>query len=153
MARFHADLLGAMADSSSFTPEPQGRVGSARSGAARPRLGFILSTYEWPEALDVVLRSLAEQSDPDFDLVVADDGSGPGTQAVVERWRPAFGDRLDYVWQADEGFRLARVLISACLHPMPTTLSCSTASRFRADTASERCARQRDLAGSPPGGG
>lgn len=107
---FHADLLGAQADSLLRTTERQGRVGSPLRGAGRPRLGVVLSTYEWPEALDAVLRSLAEQSDPDFDLVVADDGSGPETHAVVERWRPVFGDRLDYVWQADEGFRLARVL-------------------------------------------
>jgi len=74
-----------------------------------PSLSVIVSTYEWPEALDAVLRALAEQSDPDFDLVVADDGSGPETAAVVDRWRSRFGDRLRHVAQVDEGYRLARV--------------------------------------------
>ena len=69
-----------------------------------------MSTYEWPEALHVVLRALADQSDRDFVLVVADDGSGADTAAVVDSWRAAFGGRLAHAWQPDEGFRLARVL-------------------------------------------
>ena len=77
---------------------------------ARARLGVVVSTYEWPEALDAVIRALADQSDRDFALVVADDGSGAETAAVVERWRSAFEERLTHAWQPDEGFRLARVL-------------------------------------------
>ena len=72
-------------------------------------LSVVVSTYEWPQALDAVLFGLSEQSDPDFDVVVADDGSGPATAAVVERWSGPFGDRLRHVLQPDEGFRLARV--------------------------------------------
>jgi len=69
-----------------------------------------VSTYESPEALDAVLWGFAEQSDPGFVLVVADDGSGSDTKTVVDRWRSHFGGRLLHVWQPDEGFRLARVL-------------------------------------------
>ena len=50
-------------------------------------ISVIVATYEWPEALDAVLFALSEQSDPDFEVVVADDGSGPATAATVERWR------------------------------------------------------------------
>ena len=70
---------------------------------------MIVATYEWPEALDAVLFGLSEQSDPDFEVVVADDGSGPETAAVVARWASTFGDRLQHARQPDEGFRLARV--------------------------------------------
>jgi glycosyltransferase involved in cell wall biosynthesis len=72
-------------------------------------LSVVVATYEWPAALDAVLFGLSEQTDVEFDLVVADDGSGPETVAVVDRWRHAFGDRLTHVRQEDEGFRLARV--------------------------------------------
>jgi glycosyltransferase involved in cell wall biosynthesis len=74
-----------------------------------PELSVVVSTYAWPEALDAVLFGLSEQTDPDFDTVVADDGSGPETAAVVERWTGRFGGRLSHVRQADEGYRLARV--------------------------------------------
>ena len=47
---------------------------------------------------------------PSFTLVVADDGSGPDTEALVDRGESSFGERLVHAWQPDEGFRLARVL-------------------------------------------
>ena len=72
-------------------------------------VSVIVSTYEWPLALDVVLRALAAQRDQSFEVVVADDGSGEGTADVVQRWERVFRDRLQHVWQADEGWRLARV--------------------------------------------
>jgi GT2 family glycosyltransferase len=78
--------------------------------AGTPSVAIVISTYEWPAALNAVLRGFADQSDDDFALVVADDGSGPATREVVERSRSTFGGRLTHVWQPDEGFRLARVL-------------------------------------------
>ena len=72
-------------------------------------LTVIVSTYEWPKALDAVLRALFDQSDPEFDLVVANDGSGPETAALVAGWRSKFGERLRHAVQPDEGYRLARV--------------------------------------------
>jgi glycosyltransferase involved in cell wall biosynthesis len=73
-----------------------------------PSLSVIVVTYEWPEALDVVLRALSEQQDPAFEVIVADDGSGPGSASVAHRWQETLGDRLRYVWQPDEGWRQAR---------------------------------------------
>jgi len=70
-------------------------------------LSIVVDTYEWPRALDAVLRGLADQSDSDFDLVVADDGSGPETAALVRAWAERLP--LRHVRQEDEGYRLARV--------------------------------------------
>lgn len=84
---------------------PPGEV-SRRSG---PSLSVVVSTYEWPEALDAVLRGFFDQSDADFELVVADDGSGTPTAEVVAYWRPVFGGRLAHVRQDDAGYRVARV--------------------------------------------
>ena len=74
----------------------------------RPSLTVVVVTYEWPGALDLVLQALSEQEDPAFEVVVADDGSGPASGSVVECWQGAFHDRLRYVRQADEGGRLGR---------------------------------------------
>ena len=71
-------------------------------------VSVIVTTFEWPDALDAVLRGLATQSDASFDVVVADDGSGPETAAVVDGWRETFPGRLTHAWQPDEGFRLSR---------------------------------------------
>jgi hypothetical protein len=44
-----------------------------------------------PEALDAVLWGLAAQSDPSFDVLVADDGWTASTEATVDRWTGEFG--------------------------------------------------------------
>lgn len=80
-----------------------------------PSLSVVVKTYEWPEALDLVLRSLSEEKDEDVEVVVADDGSGRRTAQVVSSWREDFAGRLAHVRQADQGFRLARIANLATL--------------------------------------
>ncbi len=80
-----------------------------------PRISVVIATYEWPEALDVMLEALSDQRDSSFEVVVADDGSGPDTKDVVDRWRPAFGGDLSHSWQPNDGYRRARSLDLAAL--------------------------------------
>lgn len=70
-------------------------------------ISVILSTYQREDALDAVLRALARQTDRAFEIVVADDGSGPRTREVVERRAAHFNFPLQHVWQEDRGFRPA----------------------------------------------
>ena len=72
-----------------------------------PRLSVIVCTYNRPLALRAVLAGLRDQSRSDFEVIVADDGSGPSTRAVVDGMMPAFAGRLHHVWQEDKGFRVA----------------------------------------------
>jgi glycosyltransferase involved in cell wall biosynthesis len=78
-------------------------------------ISVIVSTFEREDALDAVLRSLAGQSDRDFEVVVADDGSGPATAALVERWKGRFGQRLAHVRHEHRGFRAAEIRNRAIL--------------------------------------
>ena len=75
-----------------------------------PTLSIVVVTYEWPEALDLVLRALSEEEDRAFEIVVADDGSGAETADLVASWHSVLGDRLTHARQPDMGFRRARVL-------------------------------------------
>lgn len=70
-------------------------------------VSFVVATYEWPEALEAVLRGLEAQSDRDFEIVVADDGSRPATAELVRACSAHLP--LLHVRQEDEGYRLARV--------------------------------------------
>ncbi len=106
--RFHEEMLDSARLAHAATG-PNSASRDSRPSARAMRLSIVLSTYEWPAALDAVLRSLAEQSDPDFEVVVADDGSGPDTAAVVDRWQAAYAGRLAHTWQPDDGPRLAHV--------------------------------------------
>jgi len=76
-------------------------------------LTVVVSTYEWPQALAVVLRALREQQGEPFEVVVADDGSGEQTARVVERWKAELD--IVHVWQPNEGFQKARLLNRAVL--------------------------------------
>ena len=57
-------------------------------------ISVIVTTYDREDALDAVLRSLARQKDRDFEVSVADDGSGPATAALIEQWKPRLGKAL-----------------------------------------------------------
>lgn len=49
------------------------------------KVSVIVSTYNWPEALEMVLQSLIDQKDRNFEVIVADDGSGPETANTIIR--------------------------------------------------------------------
>jgi glycosyltransferase involved in cell wall biosynthesis len=72
-------------------------------------ISLIVSTYNRPDALDACLRSLSHQTDKNFEIVVADDGSGPETREFVKSWTVKSGVPLKHVWQEDRGFRLAEI--------------------------------------------
>ena len=78
-------------------------------------ISIIVTTYNREDALDAVLRSLARQDDSDFEVIIADDGSGEATTKLVDAWKVRFGRRLDYVWHTDRGFRAAEIRNRAIL--------------------------------------
>lgn len=73
------------------------------------RLTVIISTYNWPEALKTVLLALNQNKDNAFEVIVADDGSGEATQSVIAALKAQVHYPLHHVWQADNGFRVARI--------------------------------------------
>jgi glycosyltransferase involved in cell wall biosynthesis len=81
-----------------------------RSDAQVPDLvSVIVTTYDREDALAAVLAALSRQSERRFEVVVADDGSGPATAAVVDGWRTQLGVPLGHVWQPHRGFRAAEI--------------------------------------------
>ena len=79
------------------------------------RISVILTTYNQPEALEKVLWGYAHQTRSDFQLLVADDGSGPETAEVIARVRAATSLRPVHVWHEDRGFRKCEILNRAIL--------------------------------------
>jgi len=72
-------------------------------------ISIVVSTYERPDALGAVLRGIARQSDRDFEVIVADDGSGSATAAVIAQWKTRFGAPLAHVRHEHAGFRAAEI--------------------------------------------
>jgi len=68
-------------------------------------VSVIVTTYNREDALDAALRALAGQSDRNFEIVIADDGSGGETARVVASWQPRLAVPLKHVRHEHRGFR------------------------------------------------
>jgi glycosyltransferase involved in cell wall biosynthesis len=72
-------------------------------------ISVIVTTYNRPDALDAALRALAHQSDRNFEIVIADDGSGPETARVIESWAARLPVAIKHIRQEHRGFRGAEI--------------------------------------------
>lgn len=73
------------------------------------RLALAITTYERPEALAAVLASVARQRVAPDEILIADDGSGPTTRELIDRFRADSPVTTRHVHQPHEGFRLTRL--------------------------------------------
>jgi glycosyltransferase involved in cell wall biosynthesis len=78
-------------------------------------ISVIVTTYNREDALAAVLRALRAQTDRDFEVIVADDGSGPATAALIEGAKASIGHRVAHVWHEDKGFRAGEIRNRAVL--------------------------------------
>lgn len=86
------------------------------SGVTRaPAASVIFSTFNQPEWLAKCLLGFAAQDRVDFEVVIADDGSGRETRELIETLRTQLPFVLQHVWQRDAGFRKCRILNKAIL--------------------------------------
>lgn len=74
-----------------------------------PSSSLLISTYNWPEALAVCLNSVLKQRVLPDEIVIADDGSGSSTKAVIDTFQQRSPVSVTHVWQEDQGFRLAHI--------------------------------------------
>lgn len=70
-------------------------------------ISVIVTTYNRPDALGAVLHGLCWQTDRAFEVIIADDGSGPETAQVIQDFAGNTGLRITHSWQPDQGFRAA----------------------------------------------
>jgi glycosyltransferase involved in cell wall biosynthesis len=68
-------------------------------------ISVIVTTYNREDALDAALRALSRQSDKNFEIVIADDGSRAETRTLVESWRARLAVPLKHVRHEHRGFR------------------------------------------------
>jgi len=70
-------------------------------------ISVIVTTYNRPDALRAVLAGLMAQTQRNFEILVADDGSRDETRLMVESMARAAPLSIVHVWQEDRGFRAA----------------------------------------------
>lgn len=79
------------------------------------QLSVIFSTYNSPEWMLKTLWSLHYQTFQDFEIIIADDGSGAETKDAITSFEQASGRSVKHVWQPDEGFQKTRILNKALI--------------------------------------
>lgn len=76
---------------------------------APPTSTLLIATYNWPQALGLVLASVRAQRVPPDEVLIADDGSRDDTRALLDREARTFPVPLRHVWHEDRGFRLTTI--------------------------------------------
>ncbi|QZT36136.1 glycosyltransferase family 2 protein [Halosquirtibacter xylanolyticus] len=70
-------------------------------------ISLIITTYNWPKALDVVLERLLDQTLFPDEVIIADDGSTSETKELIDLWRGKLPFPIIHSWIEDDGFRAA----------------------------------------------
>lgn len=77
------------------------------------KVALLISTYNWPTALELVLLSLKRQSLKPDEVLIADDGSTEETRALIEDFRMKCTFPIHHFWHEDKGFRRSLILNKA----------------------------------------
>jgi len=72
-------------------------------------ISVIISAYNWPEALGLCLESVLAQSDRNFEIIIADDGSSPDNLQITRAYCSKKNVRISCVHHEDKGFRAGTI--------------------------------------------
>ncbi|RFS26527.1 glycosyltransferase [Chitinophaga silvatica] len=79
----------------------------------RVSVALLVTTYNWPEALKLVLDSVLVQTILPDEVIIADDGSGEATRRVIEAFQEKTSIPVKHFWHPDEGFRKTEIINQA----------------------------------------
>ena len=68
-------------------------------------VSLVITTYNSPDRLALVLDSVRDLSPLPAEVIIADDGSTEETRILIESYAKSFPCPLRHIWQEDKGFR------------------------------------------------
>ena len=74
------------------------------------KVSVIITTYNAVEWLQKVLIGYSVQTECDFEIVIADDGSTSETKSLITQFTSKFKNPIIHVWQEDQGFQKTKIL-------------------------------------------
>jgi hypothetical protein len=74
------------------------------------KTALLLTTYNWPVALNLLLNSILKQTVIPDEIIIADDGSGYETKSLIDDFLNSTVLPLIHVWHQDEGFQRTKIL-------------------------------------------
>ncbi|WP_140937656.1 glycosyltransferase family 2 protein [Sphingobacterium lumbrici] len=73
------------------------------------KTSLLISTYNWPEALDLCFQSVMKQSVLPDEIIVADDGSTEATRNLILDFQTKTDMSIQHIWHEDIGFQLSQI--------------------------------------------
>jgi glycosyltransferase involved in cell wall biosynthesis len=77
------------------------------------KVSLLVSTYNWPEALELVIKSIQSQTIKPHEVLIADDGSTSDTQELIHSLKKDLDIPVRHIWHEDSGFRRSAILNKA----------------------------------------
>jgi len=77
------------------------------------RASVIIATYNNPAWLEKVLWGFEAQENSNFEVVIADDGSGSDTRQLIDRFKQHSRLAIKHVWHEDNGYQKCQILNKA----------------------------------------
>lgn len=78
-----------------------------------PKCTLVTPTYNWPEALELLLLSIQNQTLLPNEVIVADDGSRQETTELIKQFQVNFPVPLIHVWHEDNGNQKPKIMNKA----------------------------------------
>ncbi|GAB7229698.1 glycosyltransferase family 2 protein [Vibrio rotiferianus] len=76
----------------------------------QPKASLIIAFYNNTQALDLIFNALSDQTEPNFEVIIADDGSKQDAVDFIAKRAEELPYKVKHVWHEDKGFRKNRVL-------------------------------------------
>jgi glycosyltransferase involved in cell wall biosynthesis len=78
-----------------------------------PTCSLVTPTYNWPEALELLLLSVLNQSVLPNEVLIADDGSSKETKQLIEKYQLLFPIPLIHIWHEDNKNQKPKIMNKA----------------------------------------
>ena len=75
-----------------------------------PTASVIVSAYDIPFSLRLAMLGYQRQSCKDFELIVADDGSGSETADLVKQFQRTSDFTIKHIWRENKGYWMSRII-------------------------------------------
>jgi len=84
-----------------------------------PQVSLVIAVYNNAKALQFILAALSRQSFTQFEVIIADDGSGKAIADVVNEAKRTYPFRIKHLWHADNGWR-KNMMLNYAIHESST---------------------------------
>lgn len=78
-----------------------------------PTCSLVTPTYNWPQALELLLLSILDQTVLPNEVIIADDGSKEETKQLIEKFQQKFPIPLVHIWHEDNGNQKPKIMNKA----------------------------------------